>query len=142
MGMSALSFAPKKGEHFPPGDLNFAKAAVEAMRQTNCKRLVVISTWFGDPASQACSDMGCCLKCTVSCMLSKVFLGHFMADEYLQREAGDVDWTVCRAPILEMGPAGPDKQGFDVALDSMKVPGVNYWKGSRDDAARFMLGAI
>ena len=140
--VSTLSFEPKPDEEFPPGHLNFARAAVAAMKQTNCKRLVVISTWFADPETRNCGDMGCLLWCSVSCILAKVFLGHYKADEYLQTEAGEIEWTSCRSPILEMGPAGPDQQGFEVEHDVAKVSGVNYWKGSREDTARFMLEAI
>jgi len=149
--MTCLGFEAPPGEEMAPGYLRNSTATIEGMKKTDCKRYIMIDTWWSDPASRQgcgnCCALGCFMWCTLNCLapfLARIFLGHHKAVEYVVANAGDIDYTICRAPILEMASAPPNKQGFDVKVgqEFMYVPGVNYYKGSREDLARFMVESI
>lgn len=117
------------------------KALVPAMEATSCKRLISVSTWFGEPAQRNCCAMGCPLWCLLRCtFLGPVLAGLWIGEDPIK--SSSLDYTVCRAPILEMAPAPENKQGFVTAFDAAYVPSTNYYAGSFDDLARFMYQAI
>lgn len=131
------------------GYLTPTVAMVDAMKRTDCKRLIVISTWFAYSKSRTCSNLGCgfwCFLVACNCCVhfGDIYSGHRWSDEFLQesKDLGEINYTSCRAPLLTQAPAAADKQDFVTEFDADFLPGITYQSGSFDCLARFVIGAI
>nr|DBA28738.1 TPA: hypothetical protein GDO54_009043 [Pyxicephalus adspersus] len=120
---------------------NSMKAIVGAMRQSEVKRLVVMTSWYTDTSSA--QNASFFVRNFLIPLIKSVLNNMFEMEQYLEKECSDLNWTVVRPPGLQNVPV-TDKEiltheGFFVP-DEKGYPFTNTV--SRADVSRFMLSTL
>ncbi|KAK4311763.1 hypothetical protein Pmani_016757 [Petrolisthes manimaculis] len=134
--VSCLGF-PRKPQPVT-GYTSSASAIITAMRESNVRRIVTMTSWFTDTNSG--KDMGFMVNWMIIPFLRPVLTNMRQMETFLETSASDINYTVVRPPQLKNGPL--TDRSMSVSEDFVVNAASSSIGTNRSDVAAFMLSCL